>query len=119
MNSLCQTKDLSLEEHVVLDKLQNQSDNLFIEKVKGAFIRSRARLLQEGEKNTSRFFSLEKQRETRKKINKLLINDISTDNQEQINEEIRLFYYKLYTSEFSIDDCQTFFEKKLGIKPNW
>ena len=90
-------------------------DNLNVEKVKGAFICSRARWLQKCEKNTSCFFSLEKQRQTRKKIIKPLINNISTDNQEQINEDIRLFYYNLYTSEITIDDCQTFFEKNEGL----
>ena len=63
-----------------------------MEKAKGAFICSRARWLEEAEKNTSYFFGLEKQRQTKKKIKKLLINNISIDNQDQVNEEIRHFY---------------------------
>lgn len=111
MNRLCQKTDLSSEEQVEFNSLQNQLDNLYLEKAKGAFIRSRTCWLEEGEKNTSYFFSLEKQRQTKKKINKLLINNISTDNQDQVNEEIRQFYNKLYESKFSVEDCQMFFEK--------
>ena len=59
---------------------------------------------------TSYFFSLEKQRQRKKKTNKLPINNISIDNQGQVNEEIRHFYNKLYESKFSMD-CQIFFEK--------
>ena len=49
MNRLCQKTDLSLEEQVKLNNLQNQLDSLYMEKAKGAFIRSRARWLEEGE----------------------------------------------------------------------
>ncbi len=111
LNRLCQKLDLSLEEQSELTNLQNQLDSLYIEKARGAFIRSRARWLEEGEKNSSYFFGLEKQRQTKKKINKLLINDVNTDNQDQINEEIRHFYDKLYESNFSEEDCQLFLEK--------
>ena len=109
MNRLCQKTDLSLEEQVKWNNLQNQLDSFYLEKAKGAFICSRARWLEEAEKNTSYFFGLEKQRQT-KKI-ELLINNIGIDNQDQINDEIRHFYNKLYESQFSMDDCQTFFEK--------
>lgn len=50
MNRLCQKTDLSLEEQVELNNLQNQLDSLYLEKAKGAFIHSRARWLEEGEK---------------------------------------------------------------------
>lgn len=110
MNRLRQKEDPSVEEQIKLNNLQNQLDSLHLERAKGAFIRSRARWLEEGEKNTSYFFGLEKQRQTKKKINKLLVDNLRNDSQEQINEEIEHFYKKLYESNFSLDDCQTFFE---------
>lgn len=90
INKLCHKTDLSLEEQVKLNHLQSQLDNLFLEKAKGAFIQSRARWIEEGQKN-SYFFSLEKQRQTKKKIYKLLINNNITDNQDQVNDQIRTF----------------------------
>lgn len=109
MNRLRQKEDPSVEEQIKLNNLQNQLDSLYLERAKAAFIRSRARWLEEGEKNTSYFFGLEKQRQTKKKINKLLVDNLRNDSQEQINEEIEHFYKKLYESNFSLDDCQTFF----------
>jgi len=49
---------LSAEKRVELDQLQNELDTLYLEKAKGAFIRSRARWLEEGEKNTTYFLTL-------------------------------------------------------------
>lgn len=47
--------------------------------------------LRKGEKNSSYFFSLEKQRQAKKKIQKLHLNGVSIENQDQVNEEIRFF----------------------------
>lgn len=76
INSLCHKVDLSVEEHR-LNCLQTELDNLYLEKANGAFIHSRARWLEEGEKNSSYFLNLEKQRQTNKKIQMLLINDVN------------------------------------------
>lgn len=116
MNDLCHKTDLTDEEQVRLYDLQNQLDNLYLEKAKGAFVRSRARWLEEGEKNTTYFFSLEKQRQTKKKIQQLLISNTLIDNQSQVNEEITTFYRTLYQSKFSSENCNIFFEKIRGYK---
>ena len=50
INNLCLKPKLSREELVELNKLQNELDHLYLEKAKGAFIRSRARWIEEGEK---------------------------------------------------------------------
>ena len=55
--------DLSVAEHVKLNSLQTELDDLYLEKAKGAYIRSRARWLEEGEKNSSYFFNLETNQE--------------------------------------------------------
>lgn len=111
ISNLCHKTDLALDQQVKLQKLQNQLDNLYLEKAKGAFIRSRARWIEEGEKNTSYFFSLEKHRQTKRKIHKLLINNTVIDHQNQVNEEIRTFFNNLYKSKFSTEDCNLLFDK--------
>lgn len=116
INNLCHKTDLALDQQVKSQKLQNQLDNLYLEKAKGAFIRSRARWIEEGEKNTSYFFSLEKHRQTKKKIHKLLINNTVIDHQNQVNEEIRTFYNNLYKSKFSAEDCNSLFDKFRGFE---
>ncbi len=45
---------------VELAQIQSQLDLIYLDLAKGAFIRSRAKWLEEGEKNTSNFFALEK-----------------------------------------------------------
>lgn len=57
--------------------LQLNLDKLYISKAEGAFIRSKR--LEEVEQNSSYFFRLEKQRQTRNGINKLSINSINGD----------------------------------------
>lgn len=52
---------------------------MFINKAKGAFIRSKAKWLEKGEQNSSYFFKLEKQRQTKNSINKLSINGTIVD----------------------------------------
>lgn len=49
INTLCCKDDLTLEEQTELNNLQSHLDNIYLEKGKGAFIRSRARWIEEGE----------------------------------------------------------------------
>lgn len=56
---------LSDTEKVNLMQLQKELDDLYINAAKGAYIRSRARWLENGEKNTSYFFALEKRNRKR------------------------------------------------------
>lgn len=67
---LCGKGNITVEEKEELHSLQNQLDNLYIEKAKGAFIRSKAKWIEQGEKNSSYFYSLEKRRQTKKCITK-------------------------------------------------
>lgn len=48
-----------------------QLDELHLEKASGAFVRSRAKWLEHGEKNSAYFFGQEKHRQSKKKIYKL------------------------------------------------
>lgn len=88
--------DLTIDEQIQQNNIQAKFDNLYLEKAQGAFICSRARWIEEGEKNSSYFFNLEKQRQTKEKIQKLSINGIFIEDDDQINEEIRIFGYTLF-----------------------
>lgn len=116
INSLCCKNELTRQEQTEINNLKSHLDNIYLEKAKGAFIRSRARWIEEGEKNSSYFFSLEKQRQTKKKIQKLNINGIIVDNQKEVNENIKVFYSNLYKSLFSKEDCCFFLDKIQGFK---
>lgn len=111
INQLSCKPDLSVDEHITLNNLQSQLDTFYLEKAKGAFVRSRAHWIEEGEKNSSYFFNLEKQRQTKKKIQKLTINGCISDNQLDINREVTRFYSNLYNSKFSETRCLFFFEE--------
>ncbi len=58
INIICSKAVLSSEEKAQLENLQNQLDNLFLDKARGAFVRSRARWIEEGENNSSSFLIL-------------------------------------------------------------
>uniref|UniRef100_A0A3Q2ZQW8 exodeoxyribonuclease III n=1 Tax=Kryptolebias marmoratus TaxID=37003 RepID=A0A3Q2ZQW8_KRYMA len=106
INSLCSKSVLSSEELSELDVFKSQLDDLFLDKARGAFIRSRARWIEDGEKNSSYFFNLEKQRQPKKKIGKLLINGSITEDPDLINLTIKKFYSDLYCSKYSESNCQ-------------
>uniref|UniRef100_A0A3P9JJZ9 Reverse transcriptase domain-containing protein n=1 Tax=Oryzias latipes TaxID=8090 RepID=A0A3P9JJZ9_ORYLA len=79
---------------------------------------SRARWIEEGEKNTTYFFNLEKQRQLKKQINKLSVNNFVYEDQREINKEIHTFYSNLYKSYHSEADCEILFESIEGLNQN-
>ncbi len=109
INSLVVNTQELPENSAKLQSLQSQLDELYSEKANGAYIRSRARWIEKGEKSSSYFFGLEKQRQTKKKISKLRINEIITDDQKVIQNEILLFYSNLYKSNYNKADCDSLF----------
>jgi len=76
--------NLNMQELIDLSSLQVQLDNIYQEKAEGAFIRSRYKWLENGEKNTRYFFNLEKRNGELTSINKLLINNTVTENGKKI-----------------------------------
>lgn len=116
INKLCTKNMLLPEEKTQLETLKNQLDNIYVHKARGAFVRSRARWIEEGEKNSSYFFNLEKQRQSKKKISKLNINGVVTDNLEEINRATETFYSKLYSTRFSESSCKSFFDSIKDIR---
>jgi len=109
INLLAVNSQISPENTAKFQELQSQLDELYSEKANGAYIRSRARWIEKGEKNSSCFFGLEKQRQTKKKINNLEINEIIIEDHKEIQNEIWLFYRNLYSSKFKKADCDSLF----------
>lgn len=63
---LCNLSRLTEENSIELNQMQYKLDELYIDKAKGAFIRSRAKWIEEGENYSTYFFNLEKSRQTKK-----------------------------------------------------
>lgn len=90
--------------------LQSSLDNIYLSKAKGAYIRSRAKWIEEGERSSAYFCRLEKRRQERNAIRKLLIDNQECINPDLIAKEIFKYYSELYSSSFSSSDANMFFE---------
>ena len=103
-----------------LQNIQMRRKRVTEQKVKGAIIRSKARWVEYGEKNTRYFLNLEKRRGEKKNTNKLKLNDgTETEDQEVIPKEGEKFYRSSNESRSNnkeIPDSKIFFQNKL-IKP--
>lgn len=53
----------SKEDKDTINKLQSKLDEIYMNKARGAYVRSRARWIEEGEKNSAFFCNLEKRRQ--------------------------------------------------------
>lgn len=84
---------------------------MYLELAKGAFIRSRPKWLEEGERSTNYFFALEKRNFKRKALTTLHIDGVPSEDAQVISNFITSFYAKLYESKFWADDCNRFMEK--------
>ena len=78
-------------------------EELLFEKTKGVIFRSKIRWLEEGERCTKYFLSLEKARSSAKNCHTILQeNGVLIEKPEQVLEAQRLFYQELYTSDPSV-----------------
>uniref|UniRef100_A0A3B1J8J0 Reverse transcriptase domain-containing protein n=1 Tax=Astyanax mexicanus TaxID=7994 RepID=A0A3B1J8J0_ASTMX len=94
-----------------LMELQTKLDALYLKRAHGAFIRARARWMEDGEKNSSYFSRLEKSRQQRNSITTLLINDQEYNDDKTIETKVFNFFSNLYSSYFSIDYSNDLFQK--------
>lgn len=99
---------MSEKEKGELADLEIKLDELYEQKVKGAFIRSGKKWLEEGEQNSHYFFNLEKHNAISKNINKLNINGTVITDYKDIANYCCTFYEKLYNSQFSQTSAECF-----------
>ncbi len=118
INKYCSKEVLSEEDKIHMLILQTKLDGIYIRKAEGAYIRSRARWIEEGEKSTAYFYRLEKRRQTKNARLSLILDDTEISDPKLISNEIFKFYKDLYSSNFSQTDCNLFFEKIQQIIPN-
>ncbi len=76
---------LSNKDLLNLATLQNDLDNIYEEKARGAFVRSRRKWMEAGEKNTKYFFNLEKRNREITSVNKLVINGATNENPKDVS----------------------------------
>ncbi len=107
----CSKPNPSSQEKNELMELQVKLDELYLEKAQGAFIRSRAKWIEAGEKNSSYFSNLEKSRKQRNSITSLMINGVENKDSRSIEKEVFSFYSKLYSSNYSLVDTDILFDK--------
>jgi hypothetical protein len=80
-------------------------DKIIETDTKGAIIRSKVKWVEEGEKSTKYFLTLEKRNYNNKIINRLILPDNSvTEEKEKILTSIESFYTLLYTSDNNVVD---------------
>ena len=84
-------------------ELENQLNEIIDTKSKGAQIRPRANWVNEGEKNTKYFLSLEKKNQSNNVITKLNTENGIVSSESDVLKEMCSFYEQLYTSK-SIND---------------
>lgn len=107
---LCKKQTLTEEEKTTFSNLQSCLDDLFIQRAQGAYVRSRAKWIEQGEKNISYFFQLEKRRQEKNKFNVLLIDDRECHDAKIIANEIFKFYSDLYSSNYMPEISVDFLE---------
>lgn len=107
--------NLPEEEVIELATAQAELDEAHEDKARGAFVRSRRKWLEQGEKCTKYFFNLGKSNFERSSLNKLKINDLKCEDEKQISQFVANFYQGLYgADQLNEDDMDVFLR---GIEP--
>ncbi len=91
--------------------LQIELDKIYEDKARGAFIRTRLKWLEKGEKNTNYFFGLEKRNCDFASISKLMINnklDSLDYNSSVISKYVAQFFSNLYSPISATSNIDTF-----------
>lgn len=90
---------------------------MYINKAKGAYIRSRARWIEEGKKNTAYFCNLEKRRQEYNSICSLMIDGQECTESKRIAIDVFNFYKNLYKSSYSEQNASSFLDKIKNLIP--
>ena len=97
---------LQVNDQEILKQKRNELSEIREHRLKGVLLRSRARWVEDGEKVSSYFCSLEKRNYINKSINKLTkSNNVTITDKKDINVEVKNFYQTLY-SKRDVDDIE-------------
>ena len=89
-----------------METINKELDTVTIHKTKGAFIRSKTKWYDEGEKCNKLFLSLEKNQMCNKTIKHLKTANGDIYNINQILQEEKLYFERLYSENTDIDGLQ-------------
>ena len=105
-----ETVDL-LEQQI--DSKKTELNTLIDKKIEGYILKSKAQVIEEGEKNTKYFASLEKKRAESKLITRLNIKGKITTDQNEILKEEKSYYEKLYSKHDLKQSSYNFFDNNV------
>ena len=95
--------------------LRKKELNMLIEnKIDGYILRSKAQMVQEGEKNSKYFANLEKKRAESKVISRLNINGKIITNQAEILKGEKSYNGKLYRKQEQKNSSYNFFDNNIN-----
>lgn len=97
LDDYCKKTPMLDSDKAAFINLKCKLDELSSRRARGAFIRSRAKWIEDGERNTAYFCGLEKRRQERNQISTLMINDVECTDPKTISDEVYKFYKDLYT----------------------
>ena len=109
--SLSETSNTNRAE-TIKNNLQEKNNELEIitnAKLNGFILRSKANIVENSEKNSKYFASLEKKRSESKTISRLLFNDTINTDQKEILQEAESYYKKLYDKKETQNSRINFF----------
>ncbi len=107
----CRTVVMEDAEELELDEIHFQTNALYLELAKGAYIISRVKWLEEGERNSSYFFVLEKRNGNRKPLSALNIDGAVCKDLVQIYNFVTHLYSNLYSSKCDANSCDSSLDK--------
>lgn len=96
LNDLQTAHDKNLD---LISDTKKRLENIARERIEGIKIRSRVTWTEEGERPTKFFFQMEKTKQSKANITKLMTETREIEGNENILEEARIFYQKLYSKE--------------------
>ena len=103
-----------MDDTTELFNIQDKIKEYEYKQLNGARIRAKVQEIEQGERCTSYFVNLEKQRANNKQMNSLLTEDGTlVETQDEILKETTNFYKQLYTSEKTDDLAQDYLLNKL------
>ena len=97
----------------ILEEKRSELETLRDIKLNGLILRSKANIVEQSERNTKYFASLEKKRSEGKVILRLLINNEINTNQTEILSETESYYKKLYSKRDTQNSRLNFFDDSI------